>query len=335
VGNGGAPASGGAANIDSGVECQLDNVHRFAPGDTFPRDCNTCTCASDGTIRCTTELCSCVDRPSHHGLTDTFSFLSMPPDALPECLPSCGASPHFGDAIRSVDALPTGACDPFTFGCTMRAHEGCRCPNEAGAVDSFVCLCDSGAWNCQVTSKGASTCADACDPDAGVSDSGAPAPCDLTNQLAVSGAGAVWSSIDGQLLVEATLTNRGPRDHNAYPGIEVTSDVNTGTLTNAFYALRSGESASLGVSLQLAMNQACSTINFHIRAHSFGSETNCPGQSVDVSFFFQPNGNCPQCPVASPSEGQTCSIPGLFCDYQCRPGNCSCMGGHWTCGVCI
>jgi hypothetical protein len=256
-------------------------------------------------------------------------------------LPSCGLTPHFGDGWYSVDALPAGACDLYTLGCSMRAHRGCQCPNEVGPVDSFVCLCQGDDWTCQVTSQQDAVCADACSVDAGAADAGSAGPCELTSQLALSDptVGGEFN-IGGDLLVGATLTNRGPRDHNAYPGIEVTTNVNLGStnlLTTAAYALRSGESIKLGVTVRVPAALACVPITFHIRARSFGAETTCSGPSVDTGIVLNAptGGNCPACPVIGPSDGDSCSPQGLSCRYDCAPANCDCHNGHWLCQYCI
>jgi hypothetical protein len=180
----------------------------------------------------------------------------------------------------------------------MTAREGCLCPTEPGPVDGFVCLCEGGTWNCQITSKAASVCRDAC-LDAGAPAAGPTGSCDLTNQLTVSNPTIGGDTfVEGELSIAVTLTNRGPRDHNDYPGIVVTTDMSLWTLTfgtNAVYALRAGESVQLGLTLEVPRIQACFPIHFHIRAHSFGSEANCPGESVDASTVLSRSAGDP-CP---------------------------------------
>lgn len=102
-----------------------------------------------------------------------FGFESASPPGARACVPHCGPNEtsRRGDGSLTTEALPFGACDAATP-CTMRAEWAGTCPASSaggtGPIDTYVCRCERGSWQCSVDASQQSLraweCADA--PDA-------------------------------------------------------------------------------------------------------------------------------------------------------------------------
>ena len=340
--DGSAALPDGGAGTKNEVLCHLGDT-ALVGGETVHRDaCNTCTCLWSGDVACTDKTCACVERDLKYDLGATFAA-SGNPGSLPQCLPTCGVSPHFaGDPIYSIDALPKGACDPYPYvdACVMSVRAPCACRVAPGPVTDYACRCVEGSWTCGIYTQGPYVCDDPCMSDAGVIpvDDGRP-ECALARQLTISSAGLseevrVGATID----IVISLTNRGPLDHGALPGVEVLLDSPyfepAHFADDALFGLPAGEAATLHIPVKiLALPAPCSPLVFHLRTLSLNTDRTCLGESFNLEVVVPlPNeANCPACPP-KPGSG-SCSPAGLSCRYPGDTPSCTCNKGQWECVV--
>ncbi len=110
----------------------------YADGESFPDDCNTCTCR-DGDVSCTEIDCgvTCVHNGSYHGVGDTFpagdgcNTCSCAETGDVACTRlSCGSCAEASESYQEA-FFEAKACDPFADEqCSLLFTEGlaCRCP---------------------------------------------------------------------------------------------------------------------------------------------------------------------------------------------------------------
>lgn len=112
-------------------------------------------CASKTTEQ-SSEPCSNAER---YPVGTQFPFDSGDTRDLPNCTPHCGAnssaSPMWGGAYLTSEALPSGACVHDGNACALRAEwVGKACAEgqtPVGPLVTFVCRCAQGSWACAVS----------------------------------------------------------------------------------------------------------------------------------------------------------------------------------------
>jgi hypothetical protein len=115
-GGGGQGGSGGSAiNLDAGPQACVENGHAYAVGETFKRDCNTCTCMADG-ASCTKMACP---KPVDGG-----ADVSPAPDTARTC---------------SYNGRTYLLGESFMSDCNT-----CMCTNNGMACTGAICFHDAG-----------------------------------------------------------------------------------------------------------------------------------------------------------------------------------------------
>jgi hypothetical protein len=128
--------------------------------------CSVLACSTSATYA--TPSATCSDGARWERGTN-FEYEKSAPTDAPACTPHCGpnrpASPAWGGAALTTDALPAGQCTEEGVVCTMQAEWLPPCPAEGspgGPLDLFICRCSSGKWGCTIDATSPSATAWSC-----------------------------------------------------------------------------------------------------------------------------------------------------------------------------